>query len=328
MTRVALCGLGNIGRVHLANLQSLRGCEVAGLFDVHRDALASVARDSGVKAYPSFSELIADPSISAVVIATPSETHRALGEQALAAGKHVFVEKPLADTLEDAQALIEAARRSPSLVVQVGFCERFNPQYMEAHAAVRRGSLGNVRAIHSSRVAPYHLGNAGWALGVLDTAVHNIDLALWMMDSTPLRVLARGVQLYPATEMPHSVTTLLEFDGGALVTDTITWLADEGHPLHNCARARMHIVGDKGSFDIDLTGRPAALLSGQQYRQVDTVLLGGEGYYSCLKLQFEGFLRSVEEGTPVLAPLQDAFNAERVVLAAHRSLATGEVMEL
>jgi predicted dehydrogenase len=320
MTRVALCGVGNIGKVHLSNLRSLRGCEVGGIYSPQTHEIAQIAAKIRVHAYPSAEAMFSDPGVDAIVIASPSHTHRALTEAALAAGKHVFVEKPLADSLEDAQAIVAAAARHPDRVVQVGFCERFNPQYMEARSAVKAGALGTVRCIHSSRIAPYALGDTTWPLGVLDTAVHNIDLILWLLDELPVEVFSRGVQLYPSSDMQHSVTTLMEFSSGALATDTITWLSDEKHPLSQCARSRMHVIGDAGSFEIDLASRPSALLNHAGYHAIDTEILGGEGYYSCLKLQFEGFLRSVEEGAAILAPVMDAYRAEQVVLSIQESL--------
>ena len=324
MTRIAICGLGNIGKVHLRNLRTLRGCAVVGAYDPAAPSDDDFQREAGLHRYPSLDDLFADPAVDAVVIATPSETHRALTEAALRAGKHVFLEKPLAGTLEEAQAIVDAAARHPRLVAQAGFCERSNPQFIEAKRAVDAGTLGDLRCIHSSRVSPLSINNPQWQLGALDTAVHNLDLILWLLADMPKRVLARGVRLYPGQEILHSVTTLLEFRGGRLVTDTITWLSDDAHPLSACARARMQVMGTEGTFSVDLSSRPSSLLTRHGYREIDTVLLGADEYPGCLKFQFEGFLRAIEEGAPVPAPLPDALRAEQVVLAAQQSLITGD----
>ena len=322
MTKIAICGLGNIGQVHLQNLQTLRGCEIAGIFDQRAEVRERLAESYGVRAYLSLEELWNDEQSHAVVIATPTASHRELTLAALSRNKHVFVEKPLAGTLEDAQAIVDAAGAS-SCCVQVGFCERFNPQYIEAKRAVQGGSLGKIRAIYSSRVAPYSLSDPSWELGVLDTAVHNLDLILWLMGRAPVTVQARGAQLYPESSIPHTVATLLQFADGELATDQITWLRDRAHPLSQCARSRMSILGSEGSFDIDLSGRPSALLTADEYKMTDTVILGAPEYYGCLKLQFEAFLRSLENGGCVLAPPEDALLAEKVVIAAHESLRNG-----
>jgi myo-inositol 2-dehydrogenase/D-chiro-inositol 1-dehydrogenase len=323
MTTLAICGVGNIGKVHVENLRSIRGCRIAGLFDSDRAALEQVAAQHELRAYASLEDALADNSVQAVVVATPSDTHAGITLRALDAGKHVFVEKPLAGTLEDAALIAHAARTSPH-VVQVGFCERFNVNYLEAKRAVCNGSLGRIRAMHTSRVAPYSMSNPAWELGVLDTAVHNLDLTVWLMGSMPAAVLARAVQVYPDSSIPHSATILMSFADGAMAVDHIAWLKDHGHPLNQCARSRMLIQGEMGIFETDLTDRPSSLLTQDGLRKLDSVIIGAPEYAGCLKLQFEYFLRSIEEGAPVLAPVEDALATERVVMAALRSLRSGQ----
>jgi myo-inositol 2-dehydrogenase/D-chiro-inositol 1-dehydrogenase len=327
MTTLAICGVGNIGKVHVENLRSIRGCRIAGLFDLNRAALEQVSGQHGLRAYASLEEALGDNSVQAVVVATPSDTHAAIALRALDAGKHVFVEKPLAGTIEDAALIAHAARTSPK-VVQAGFCERFNVNYLEAKRAVCNGSLGRIRAMHTSRVAPYSMSNPAWELGVLDTAVHNLDLTVWLMGSMPAAVLARAVQVYPDSSIPHSATILMSFADGAMAVDHIAWLKDHGHPLNQCARSRMLIQGELGIFETDLTDRPSSLLTQDGLRKLDSVIIGAPEYSGCLKLQFEYFLRSIEEGAPVLAPVEDALATERVVMAALRSLRSGEEVRL
>ena len=319
MTNVAIVGLGNIGRVHLSNLRSLRGCRVTGAFDTN-----STPGGSGIPAYPSLESVLADAQVHAVVIATPSDTHAGIATAALRAGKHVFVEKPLAGNLQDAESLAAAAREHTALVVQVGFCERFNVNYLEARRAVGEGKLGDLRCIATTRVAPYRLSNPARELGVLDTAVHNLDLILWMKRQPPISVLSRGTQVYPESSIPHAATTILTFADGSIAIDQIAWLQDDNFPLNHCARSRMTLQGTDGYFEIDLTSRPSALHTRERYRLIDTVLIGAPEYAGCLKLQFEYFLRSIEEGTEVLAPADDALLTERVALAALESLRSGQ----
>ena len=323
MTSLSIIGMGNIGCVHLDNLLSLRGCRVAGVFDLKPPSV-----DEGVLVYPTLEALLHDPAATAVVIATPSNTHAELTERALAAGKHVFVEKPLAGTLADAKRITGAARQHPNQVVQVGFCERFNVNYLEARRAVLAGTLGALRAIHTSRVAPYGLSNPAWELGVLDTAVHNFDLILWLKQAAPVAVLARGTKVYGESVSPDSVTTILTFGDGSIAVDHIAWMQDGGFPLNQCARSRMTIQGSDGYFEIDLTDRPSAIRTKEGYRAIDSVIIGAPEYAGCLKLQFEYFLRSVEEGAPVLAPPEDALLTERVALAALESLRSGNEVHL
>jgi len=323
MTTIALCGVGNIGKVHLKNLLSLRGCRVTGIFDTNRDTLEQVSQEFAVHAYASWQELLEESRLDAVIIATPAASHRDLTCSALAAGKHVFVEKPLANTLEDAAAIVEASAQATRQIVQVGFCERFNVAYLEAKRAVEQGRLGAIRAIQASRTAPYQYSDPTWELGVYDTAAHNIDLILWLKGCLPASVLARGTEVYPETPIHDVSTTLLTFADGSLGIDTISWCKKERHPLSECSESQMFIQGSLGTFRVDQTSRPGCAMDGQQFRAVDTIILGGPEYYGCLKLQLDHFLGVIAgELRPATTP-REAFDTERVVLAAVASLKAG-----
>lgn len=328
MKNIVVCGLGNIGQVHVSNLRSLRGCQVKGVFDTWQPVLEQVSGEFSVRPYHSWTSLIEDSEVDAVVIATPAVSHRELCCTALAAGKHVFVEKPLANTLEDSIAIAEAEAKSPRLVVQVGFCERFNVGYLEAKRAIEQGSLGTIRAIQSSRLAPYEYSDPTWELGVYDTAAHNIDLILWMKGKYPRSVLARGCRVYEDSDLQHFCTTVLTFEDGSLAVDSIGWVRKEQHPLAECAESQMFIQGSLGSFRVDHTSRPAWFMDNQLFKAVDTVILGGPEYYGCLKLQLDHFLGAISGEVPPAATAREALEAERVVLAAVESLRTGQEVTL
>jgi predicted dehydrogenase len=319
---IAICGVGRIGKFHLQSLLSLRGCRLSGIFDVNQEELDKLWRDFSVRKYRSWAELAEDSATDAVVIATPSASHRQYCCSALAAGKHVFLEKPMAGTLEDATAIVQAARRS-SRIVQVGFCERFNVAYIEAKRAIKEGRIGPVRMIRSSRVAPYAYGSPDWELGVLDTAVHNFDLILWLVEELPATVIAKGVNVYDDSSMTHACTTILSFANGAMAVDSIAWVRQEKHPLSYCAQSQMFIQGGRGSLGIDHSSRPAWVMDEHSFQNIDTVILGGPEYYACLKLQLDYFLAAIEGHAPPAVTVDEALNAELVALAAFRSLKIG-----
>ena len=315
--RVAVCGLGNIGTVHLANLLTLRGCAVSGVYDTDRKQ--AVARRFDVPAYRDWPALLADRAADAVVLATPAADHRRGVLDCLEAGQSVFVEKPLAETADDARAVVAAAARS-NVPVQVGFCERFNPSFLEAKAAVPR--LGRVASVQSSRVAPLALSDPAWRLGPLDTAIHNFDLICWLTGRRPLSVTAHAARLYADAPGPTAVTTVIRFDGVLTAVGHVAWVRDARHPLAACARARMTLYGDAGVFDIDLSSRPASLLTSDGYTQPDTVTLGRPDDFGCLRLQLDAFLRAVETGaSPV--PAADGLRAELLAIAALHTLERG-----
>src|SRR2546423_9795450 len=107
MVNFAIAGYGLIGKIHAANLASIRGCRVSGIHDVRAQAVSYAP--AALRRYASTTEMMEDASIDAVIVSTPSDSHRPVAEAALNAGKHIFVEKPIAGTLADAEAIVLAA---------------------------------------------------------------------------------------------------------------------------------------------------------------------------------------------------------------------------
>src|SRR5436309_2495331 len=135
---VGIIGFGPQGQFLLEMCRRVGGIEVRSIFRPDHEAAAEAARRYGVRAVPSYQEILADRAIDAVFVTSPSQAHREHCEAALAAGKHVLVEKPLADTLEDATAVVTAASRSDR-VLMVDHCERFDPAFLDAKHAVATG---------------------------------------------------------------------------------------------------------------------------------------------------------------------------------------------
>src|SRR5262249_28041200 len=158
--------------------------------------------------------------------------------------------------------------------------------------------LGRIQAVHSSRIAPLEFSDPSWELGALDTAVHNFDLILWLTGARPLSVTAFGAHLYPGLSIPTSITTVIQFEGGMIATDLISWVSLDAHPLRKNARSRMTLLGDQGIFEVDLSSRPSTLLTMNDVSQPDTVILGGPEYFGSLKLQLEAFLLAIETAGP------------------------------
>jgi myo-inositol 2-dehydrogenase/D-chiro-inositol 1-dehydrogenase len=322
---IAVCGLGNIGSVHAESLASLRGCHISGVYDIDRDVTRRCADARNVRPYSTFDQLLADRDVRAVVLATPAEFHRDGVLAALEAGKHVFVEKPLTVSMSDARVIASAVQQSP-LIVQVGFCERFNPQFIEARRCVSK--LGRIQSVHTSRIGPLEFSDPAWELGALDTAVHNFDLILWLTGQRPVAVTAFAAHVYSEIKIPTAVTTVIRFEGGMIANDQINWVRTAAHPVSQCALARMTLFGDAGVFDVDLASRPSSLLTAHEFSRPDTISLGGPEYFGSLKLQFDAFVRAIESGGPSPVPVSDAVRVESLAIAAQESLRTGQTVSL
>jgi predicted dehydrogenase len=187
---IAIVGTGMIGAVH-RRAALLAGAQVRGVAASSAQRAREVAQAWGVpRAYRDIEELIADPQVQVVHVCTPNHLHRAMAQAALEAGKHVICEKPLATTLEDAQALAALAAAT-GLVATVPFVYRYHPVIREARARVAQGELGPLRLIHGSYLQDWLLDPASnnWrvdpALGgasrvFADIGSHWCDLVEWV----------------------------------------------------------------------------------------------------------------------------------------------------
>ncbi|MEA9555216.1 Gfo/Idh/MocA family oxidoreductase [Xanthomonas nasturtii] len=187
---IAIVGTGMIGAVH-RRAALLAGAEVRGIAASSPQRARDVAQSWGVpRAYRDIEEVVADPQVQVVHVCTPNHLHRAMAQAALQAGKHVICEKPLATTLQDAQALVALAA-STGLVATVPFVYRYHPVIREARARIAQGELGPLRLIHGSYLQDWLLDPASnnWrvdpALGgasrvFADIGSHWCDLVEWV----------------------------------------------------------------------------------------------------------------------------------------------------
>ncbi|MBI1917853.1 MAG: Gfo/Idh/MocA family oxidoreductase [Planctomycetes bacterium] len=319
---VGIIGFGQQGQFLLEVCRRVGGIEVRSVYRPDLEACTEAARRYGIRATASYQEILADSAIDAVFVTSPSEAHREHCEAALAAGKHVLVEKPLADTPQDAAAIAAAAAQSDRLLM-VDHCERFDPAFLDARHAIATGQVGELRVVHSTRLSPLHLNNPAWQMGVLDTAVHNLDLICWLMDAAPESVSARSAHVNPDLAIDDNVWVSLHFSGGRHAEDHIAWVPME-HYLMPVAHPRFLLLGTRGFYQVDLWRRAGMLYQGQHTRYADDVLLGVSGeYLSTLAYSVWHFARAVARGGPSPVPAADAYRALRVALAARESLAAG-----
>lgn len=180
--RIAVVGLGRIGRLHVDNLATrVPGAALAAVVDPIEPLARNLAARYGAPWATSIDEVLGDPALDGVVIATPSALHPALVKRAAAAGKHVFCEKPLGldvSSCSDAVATAEAA----GVALQIGFQRRFDPDWQALKAAFEAGAIGSLalfRCSHRSAASPRD--GAGLGDVFADVAVHDFDAARWLV---------------------------------------------------------------------------------------------------------------------------------------------------
>jgi predicted dehydrogenase len=220
--RIAVAGYGYWGPNLVRNFAELPGAAVHTVCDLDEKALESVRRrHPGVKTTTAFEQLIEDREIDAVAIATPVRSHYALALAALQAGKHVWLEKPMAETPEQARQLAEeAARRGLVLLVDHTFL--YTGAVRKMHEIVSSGELGDVYYYDSTRV---NLGLFQHDVSVIsDLAVHDFAILDLLLGKQPAAVSASGVSHFPG--MPESLAHItLFYDGGVIAHTNVNWLA-------------------------------------------------------------------------------------------------------
>ncbi|MCY3611453.1 MAG: Gfo/Idh/MocA family oxidoreductase [Gemmatimonadetes bacterium] len=233
---IGVVGVGALGRHHARVVRDLEGVSHAGVFDVERPRCRAVAAELGVEEQASLTELL--EAADAVVIAVPTSGHEAVAMDAIRAGVHVFVEKPMAASLEAADRMIEAAA-DRDVLIQVGHVERFNPVL-----AAARPHLDRPLFVESHRLSPFTRRSLDVAV-VLDLMIHDVDLLCSLIGSPVVRMAATGVPVL--TRHVDIANARLEFEGGAVANLTASRVSVTGV-------RKLRVWQRSGYLSLDLAG--------------------------------------------------------------------------
>jgi predicted dehydrogenase len=207
--KLVVIGLGHMGKIHLNKLVSFKDIEVSAVVDVDMACANDLSQRTGAKACLDYREAI--QLCDGAIIASPTETHYAVGRTFLEAGKHVFMEKPITVNPEEAQELIDIANKE-NLVFQVGHLERFNPAFSRALQSVQKPLL-----IEASRISPF-TGRSIDVDVVLDLMIHDLDLVLSFVNEEICGLCAQGICFM--TDKLDAVNARIEFTGGCVANIT------------------------------------------------------------------------------------------------------------
>jgi predicted dehydrogenase len=312
MTRVGVAGLGYWGPNLARNFASLPGCELAWCCDA-----SEAARERFARVFPSarftaeLEDLLGDPELDAVVLATPVPTHAALAERVLGAGKHCFVEKPLAQSVADAERAVAAAEKS-GRILMVGHLLEYHPGVAKLKEIAGSGELGDIHYIYSNRLNLGQLRadeNALWSLGA-----HDVSVVLHLAEEEPNELDAHG-ESYMRKGIEDVVFGYLRFPSGLAAHLHLSWLDPHKERRFTVVGSRrmatfddMDIerkvtVYDKG-FDEDSSSY------GEYITRAGDIWSPRVPNREPLRLECEHFLECVREGK---TPLSDGASGLRVV---------------
>lgn len=209
MLRIGVFGVGHLGKFHLNNWKEIENTTLAGFYDPDDKNALPVAEKYQLKRFENAADLM--DACDAVDIVAPTPYHFELCEMALKKGKHVFVEKPLANTMEEARALVKLAKES-NVKFQVGHVERFNPAFL----ALKDETLDPM-FIEVHRLAQFNPRGTDVSV-ILDLMIHDIDIILHMVKSNVSYISANGVAVMSDT--PDIANVRIEFDNGCVANLT------------------------------------------------------------------------------------------------------------
>jgi predicted dehydrogenase len=325
--RWGVISTANIG-LHevLPAMQKGQYSQVTAIASRSLEKAQAAAQQLGIqKAYGSYEELLADPSIEAIYNPLPNHLHVPWSIQALEAGKHVLCEKPLGLDAADAMRLLEAARRHPNLKVMEAFMYRHHPQWKLAQQIVTSGELGEVRSIHS--IFNYFLddpenvrnmADIGGG-GLLDVGCYAVSLSRLVFAGEPRRAFA-ALDLDPRFKTDRIASGIMEFKQGIATFTCATQLSDF---------QQVNIMGTQGRLEIEMPfnppiDRPARVFvytsSGRQTNELEV----------CDQFTIQGDLlsKAILDDTPVPTPLEDAIANMAAIDALFASARSGKWFNL
>ncbi len=347
MSGTATLGIGVIGcgtiafSAHLPAIRRLRDrLRLVATADVRAELAARAAREFGAEAhYADYRQLLARPDIAIVVICTPEFLHAEQVGAAAAAGKHILCEKPMADTLDAADAMLDAAARA-GVKLMVGHSRRFTPRYRAVRAAIDRGAVGAPRLIRENErrpramygaldlpVGPWAPGGKPWTGAAaytrgaaLTNAVHETDLLRWFAGAEAESVYAESRITDPDGEVPDFITLTVRFRNGAIGATEVVNRLPPGYPYYH----HLEVFGEAGL----IRAADPGMVTLTDYRAgagLDQPLNFGallhieEAYVAELR----ALVDAVRDDTPVPLPPTEARAALALALAAVRSSEEG-----
>jgi len=299
--RVSVLGAGHFGRFHALKVAKGARMQLVGIHDADPARAATVAAELGV---PALGLEQAIEAAEAVIVAAPTRFHFALGRAVLEAGRHLFMEKPIAATLEEAEALAALAA-SKRRVLQVGHIERFSAAF---HAVVEAPGRDAALSWDAVRTAPFRPRSLDVSV-VLDLMIHDIDLVLTLAGEEPVEVSAVGSRV--VSDHPDFAVARFRFASGraAVITASRVSLTME---------RRLRVLGREGEMAVDFLARGLAVLRRGGAEPVATmpgfgIDRGGWTDHDSLEAEQAGFAAACLDG---VAPVVDAAAGIRALKAA------------
>ncbi|MBK7936267.1 MAG: Gfo/Idh/MocA family oxidoreductase [Lewinellaceae bacterium] len=321
--RIALLGAGHLGKIHLKCILATECWELAGFYDPDDKNAESTIAQYGAKRFKSLEKLLAE--CDAVDIVTPTPSHFKMAAKAVRAGKHVFIEKPVTETVSEGKRLLQLVEKQ-GVKVQVGHVERFNPAFLALKDMVL-----NPMFIEGHRLAAFQPRGTEVSV-ILDLMIHDLDLVLHLVKSKLTKVSASGVAVLSHT--PDIANVRLEFANGCVANLTASRIS-----MKQMRKMRLfqpdHYLSldflDKNAQIVRLFAQDATNLPPQEQLMEFETNAGKKWLHlqmpetaplNAIQRELETFHEAIASDTPPVVTLRDGFEALKL---AHRILKEIEV---
>lgn len=327
--KYGVLGLGWFGEKHCEALSAIPNVELHAVCTRNSARLGEVTKKFGVKrSYADYHAMLADPELEAVSITTMWDQHATPAIAALEAGKHVFLEKPMASTVADCDAIVKAAAAAKGHFM-VGHICRFNPRYAAAKQEIDAGRIGKIISMYSRRNLPAWVGATVLdKIGpIIGDCVHDTDLMFWFSGSRAVSAYAQTVKVREHRH-PDLGQVMYRLESGASCILESVWCLPDTTPFQ--IDERLEVVGTEGSISIHDTHPNLMIVDKKGSRCPDTT------YWPTIHGRLQGALRDelsyfadcVASGNkPTVITAEESREAVRACLAAERSAATGQIVK-
>ena len=332
LIRIGVIGLGRMGRLYARMLATqVSGVHLYAVAEVGGQARSQIMGELDIAhAFADAYELLALPELDAVVIATPTSTHHDLVIAAAKAGKAIFCEKPLALTLEENRSMLQAVA-SAQVPLQVGFMRRFDAAYQRAKTLITDGQIGHPVTFKSLSRDPFcppgdYMDPAKSGGLILDMAIHDFDLARWLVGSEVERVTAEGTvlvcnELAAVGDIDNALVNM-RFVNGALGNIEASRNAFYGYDI------RTEVLGSEGAVMIGVHQHTPVLLLNRAGAHHDVMPYLMERFGDAYRAQLQHFVDCLHNGQSPSVGGAEALAACKIGIAATRSYQAGRPVTL
>lgn len=308
MPKIALFGVGHLGKIHLKLLKEIPEWEIVGFYDPNEQNALEVSQKFEIPYYKNPEELL--QLVDAVDIVSPTSTHFEMAKMAMEANKHLFIEKPLCSNTEEGQILLDLWK-SKQVVGQVGHVERFNPAWLSA-----KDRLGTPRFMEVHRLAQFNPRGTDVSV-VLDLMIHDLDIILSMVDSPVVDVAATGVPI--VSKMPDIANARITFANKCVANVTASRLSmknmrkirvfqGDAYVSMDFLEKKSEIVQLKDEATQGDNAFPLVIGPNEETRYI-SFEQPKPPQVNAIKMELQQFEASISQKSPVAVSLKDGFRA-------------------